>query len=103
MSNKKLMAVDEQMSGEQVPESVVSLTDEHKKALRFLIEEKNAIAARTEQLKEDIAAIAEKLGTKPAKVNKLISLIVQEEKKGGVIREQSSVLDWVEQFFGSAE
>ena len=86
-----------QTDKEKVLETVVNLTDEHKKALRFLIDEKLAIASRNEQMKEDVKALAETLGTKSGKINKLISLVIQEEAKGGIVREQSSVLEWVEQ------
>lgn len=78
-------------------ETVQNLTDEHKKGLRFLIDEKRRMAQQAEQYKEDVKALAEKLGTKSSKVNRLIGLAIQEEEKGGVIREQSSVLEWAEQ------
>jgi hypothetical protein len=78
-------------------ETVQNLTDEHKKALRFLIDEKRRMAQQAEQFKEDVKALAEKLGTKSGKVNRLIGLAIQEEEKGGVVREQIGVLEWVEQ------
>jgi hypothetical protein len=81
-----------------VKEAVLHLTDEHKKALRFLIDEKKKAAILAEQNKEDIKALAERLGTKPGKVNKLISFIMKEEDTGGAVQETSSVLTWVEQF-----
>jgi hypothetical protein len=82
-------------------ETVQNLTEEHKKALRFLIDEKRRAATLAEQHKEDIKALAEKLGTKAGKVNKLISFIMREEDKGGAVNETSAVLVWVEQFMGT--
>jgi hypothetical protein len=92
-----------QTDAKEVLATVLTLTDEHKKALRFLIDEKLKMAQQASQHKEDVKALAEKLGTKSGKVAKMIAIIIQEEEKGGVLKEQSSVLDWVNQFLGREE
>jgi sulfur relay (sulfurtransferase) DsrC/TusE family protein len=95
--------VGEKIDGEAPIETVVELTDDHKKVLRYLIDQKKENAARAEQMKEDVKAFADKLGTNAGKVNKLITMAMQEEEKGGVVREQSAVISWVKQFVGSEE
>lgn len=81
--------------------NITKLTKEHKDSLRFLIEEKNRMDDHAERFKEDVKGLAERLGVKPKKVSSLIKIVMQEEKKGGIVEEQSAVLELAEQMLGS--
>ena len=79
-------------------ESVVNLTAEHKKTLEWLINEYKILADKKKQYADDVKGFAEKLGTKGGKINKVITLIIQEEEKGGILKEQNSAMEWVTQY-----
>lgn len=87
----------------KLKESVQNLTDEHKKALAWLINENKALADKKKQYSEDVKGLADKLGTKAGKVSKVISMIIQEEEKGGVVKEQNSAIEWVDQYLDRKE
>ena len=64
-----------------------------RKAIEDVINRRAAIASMQEQLKEDVKAIAEYLDIKPAKLNKIISLVEKERESGDVVEEERDTLD----------
>ncbi|PKY11879.1 hypothetical protein B1757_02325 [Acidithiobacillus marinus] len=64
-----------------------------RKAIEDVINRRASIASMQEQLKEDIKAIAEYLDIKPAKLNKIISLVEKERESGDVVDEERDTLD----------
>ncbi|MEL5850174.1 MAG: hypothetical protein U7M05_12565 [Candidatus Igneacidithiobacillus chanchocoensis] len=72
-------------------------TPEVKKAIRDILNRKASIAQETDQIKEDIKAVALAMGAKPAAVNKIISLIEKEKAKGGVIDSERDILDFADE------
>ena len=64
-----------------------------RKAIEDVINRRAAIASMQEQLKEDIKAIAEYLDIKPAKLNKIISLVEKKRESGDVVEEERDTLD----------
>ncbi|MBU2738547.1 hypothetical protein [Acidithiobacillus concretivorus] len=64
-----------------------------RKAIEDVINRRTSIASMQEQLKEDVKAIAEYLDIKPAKLNKIISLVEKERESGDVVEEERDTLD----------
>ncbi len=64
-----------------------------RKAIEDVINRRASIASMQEQLKEDVKAIAEYLDIKPAKLNKIISLVEKERESGDVVEEERDTLD----------
>ena len=71
-----------------------------KKAIEDVINRRTAIHSMQEQIKEDIKAIAEYLDIKPAKLNKIISLVEKERETGDVVEEERDTLDTVADIAG---
>jgi hypothetical protein len=83
-----------------LPESgEAHLTIELKKSIDDLIYQKKQIAADTEALNEAVAAVAEKLGVKPAVLKRRVDLIIKEEEKGGEVKSKENDINFVEQYF----
>ncbi|MBU2792717.1 hypothetical protein HF669_10705 [Acidithiobacillus thiooxidans] len=72
-------------------------------AIEDVINRRAAIASMQEQLKEDVKAIAEYLDIKPAKLNKIISLVEKERESGDVVEEERDTLDTAADLAGSGE
>lgn len=81
-------------------EPVRTLTEEHKKMLMALVGNKNQIKMDQEAIRDDTKAIADKLGIKPGEVNRIVSLVVQEQEKGGAIRDVENIIDLANQVLG---
>lgn len=86
---------NEQKTNDETVDQVQRLTAEHMKSVRFIINETRKMEDSKEQLKNDVKALADKLGMKAAKVNKIIGLIRKEEEEGGIVQEQSTILELV--------
>ena len=71
-----------------------------RKAIEDVINRRTAIASMQEQLKEDVKAIAEYLDIKPAKLNRIISLVEKERETGDVVEEERDTLDTVADIAG---
>lgn len=82
-------------------ETIQNLTDEHKKTLRWLMDEKAILADKSKQFKDDVKGFADKLGTNSKKINKVMAIIIQEEKEGGAVKEQDSAIIWAKQYMGT--
>ena len=83
-------------------EPIRTLTDEHKKMIMALVLNKAQIKLDQEAISADTKAIAEKLGIKTGGINKIVSLIVREQEKGGAIQNESDILDLAEQCLGGS-
>ena len=86
------------MSEEQQDEMMgVQVTVEHKKVLKSILDSMEKIKMDQEALKEDKKALADKMGVKPAIINKITSLMKKEQEEGGVLRQERNTLDLIEQ------
>lgn len=74
----------------------MNLNDTAKKAIQDVIERREGANQVLAQIKEDIKSIAERLGVKPAQINKVISLVEKERGKGGVIEVERNIIDAAE-------
>ena len=71
--------------------------------IRAIIENRIRISLDQEALKEDVAAVAMELNMKSSKLNRLISLIMREQAKGGIIDEETELIDMAEEILNSGE
>lgn len=78
-------------------EPVRTLTDEHRKAIMAIVHNKVQIKLDQEAIRDDTKAVAEKLGLKTTDLNKIISLVITEQEKGGAIQEQENIADLANQ------
>ena len=81
-------------------EPIRTLTEEHKKAILALIGNKNQLKMDQEAIRDDTKAIADKLGIKTGEINRIVSLVIQEQEKGGAIRDVENVIDLANQVLG---
>lgn len=68
-----------------------------KDAIEDIINRRESIASMQSQIKEDIKAIAEHLGGKPAHLSKIIALVEKEREKGDVISGERDIIDVAEE------
>lgn len=80
--------------------SAIQLTKNQKSTINAIIASRTRRMLDQEAENDDIAALAVDLGLKPAKVRELVSVIMAEQGKGGVIEEKSRILDLAEQVVG---
>lgn len=78
-------------------EPVRTLTDEHRKAIMAIVHNKVQTKLDQEAIRDDTKAVAEKLGLKTGDLNKIISLVITEQEKGGAIQEQENIADLANQ------
>lgn len=82
-------------------EPIRVLTEEHKKMIMALVQNKSQLKLDQEAIRDDTKAIADRLGIKPGDVNKIVSLVAREQEKGGVIRGEENLLDLATQVLGT--
>jgi hypothetical protein len=85
------------LEGKDKKEPVLKLTDEHKSMIRALIANKQRLKFDQEAIRDDTKAIADALGRKAGDINRLVSIIIAEEEKGGAVKEQNDLLELAEQ------
>ena len=74
-----------------------------REAVEDIINRRTKIASLQEQVKEDVKAVAEHLGVKPARLNKIIGLVEKERQTGEVVGDEREMLDMVEELVGEQE
>lgn len=84
-------------------EPIRTLTDEHKKMIMALVQNKSQLKLDQEAIRDDTKAIADRLGIKPGDVNRIVSLVSREQEKGGVIRGEENLLELATQVLGEPE
>ncbi len=60
--------------------------------------QKVILDSKRKEYSEQVKGVADTFGTSSAKISKLINLLLKEEESGGIIQEETMVLDWAEQF-----
>jgi len=81
----------------------VEFTKETKKAIRAIINSKKRIKLDEEAVKDDVEAVAAKLGLKPGEVSNMLRLIIEEEERGGVLEKVEKRLDFARQILDEFE
>jgi len=62
-----------------------ALSDHDRQAITGIIESKYRIKLAQDQAKEDVKAVAEKLGMRSSELNRIIKLAMQERERGNVL------------------
>ncbi len=71
------------------------------RALEDVLDRKERVDRMNEQIQDDIKAIAERFEMKPARVRKILTLMDQEKRKGGVIEEAMETLEMAKSATGA--
>ncbi|MHB1632476.1 MAG: hypothetical protein ACYCQL_09740 [Acidithiobacillus sp.] len=75
----------------------MQLDQKAKDAIEDIINRREGITSMQTQIKEDIKAVAEYLGGKPAQLSKIIALVEKEREKGDVISGERDIIDAAEE------
>lgn len=74
-----------------------ALSEHDRAAITAIIETKVRIKLAQGQAREDVKAVADKLGMKPAELNKIVSLAMREREKGNVLLHEKALIEVAEQ------
>ena len=73
------------------------LSEHDRAAVTAIIETKVRIKLAQGQAREDAKAVAERLGMKPAELNKIVRLAMQERERGNVLAHEKALIEVAEQ------
>lgn len=73
------------------------VTAQHAKMLQSLVYNLQKIKLEQEAYSDDVKAIADKMGLKPGQVKEMVSWMIQEQNKGGVLSDKEQKLELVRQ------
>ena len=73
------------------------LSEHDRAAITAIIETKVRITLAQGQAREDVKAVADKLGMKPAELNKIVSLAMREREKGNILLHEKALIEVAEQ------
>jgi hypothetical protein len=76
-----------------------ALSDHDRHAITGIIESKYRIKLAQDQAKEDVKAVAEKLGMRSSELNRIIKLAMQERERGNVLVHEKALIEVAEQVF----
>ena len=74
-----------------------TLSEHDRAAITAIIETKVRIRLAQGQAREDVKAVAERLGMKPGELNKIVRLAMQERDKGNVLAHEKAMIEVAEQ------
>lgn len=81
----------------------MQLEQQDHQIIEDIIHRRAGIASMQEQIKDDVKAIAERAGVKPAKINKVIVLVEKERAKGDVLEGERGIIDAAETIAGAVD
>ncbi|HEV7390507.1 MAG TPA: hypothetical protein VGO08_02600 [Burkholderiales bacterium] len=76
-----------------------ALSEQDRQAITAIIESKYRIKLAQDQAKEDLKAVAEKLGMKASELNRIVTLAMQERERGNVLVHERALIEVAEQVF----
>jgi hypothetical protein len=74
-----------------------TLSEPDRNAVKAIIQGKERVKLVQSQLREDVKVIAERLGMKPAELNRVVRLAMQEQEKGNVLLHEKALIEVAEQ------
>ena len=74
-----------------------TLSEHDRAAITAIIETKVRIKLAQGQAREDVKAVADKLGMKPAELNKIVRLAMMERERGNVLLHEKALIEVAEQ------
>jgi Fe-S cluster assembly scaffold protein SufB len=76
-----------------------ALSEQDRQAITAIIESKYRIKLAQDQAKEDVKAVADKLGMKASELNRIVTLAMQERERGNVLVHERALIEVAEQVF----
>ena len=73
------------------------LSEHDRSAVAAIIETRVRIKLAQGQAREDVKAVAERLGMKPSELNKIVRLAMQERERGNVLAHEKAMIEVAEQ------
>jgi hypothetical protein len=74
-----------------------ALSEHDRQAITAIIESKYRIKIAQDQAREDVKAVAEKLGMKSSELNRIVKLAMQERERGNVLTHEKALIEVAEQ------
>jgi len=96
MAKKKALDNNDSQEPTTTIDNII-ITPEHRQRILALVETKNLLKRDQEMFKEDVAGVAAAMGVKPADINEMVSIIIQEQEKGGVLLAKEKKLELARQ------
>lgn len=90
------------MDIEGIEKSPVEIDGKARAAIEDVINRMEGINSMQEQVKEDTKAIADYLGIKATRLNKIIRLVEKERAVGTIVEEERAMLNIVESLAGNS-
>jgi hypothetical protein len=76
-----------------------ALSGHDREAIGAIIESKYRIKLAQDQMREDVKAVAEKLGMKSSELNRIVRLAMRERERGNVLLHEKALIEVAEQIF----
>lgn len=73
------------------------LSEHDRNAIVAIIEAKLRLKMAQAQVREDVKAVAERLGMKPVELNRIVRLATQEREHGNVLVHEKTLIEFAEQ------
>ncbi|MGZ8211353.1 MAG: hypothetical protein ACXWUH_12675 [Burkholderiales bacterium] len=77
-----------------------AFSEHDRSAIGAIIESKHRIALAQAQAREDVKALAERLGMKPSELNRIVGLAIRERERGNVLAHEKALIEAAEQVVG---
>jgi CO/xanthine dehydrogenase Mo-binding subunit len=77
-----------------------ALSEHELQAINGIIQGKDRLKLAQAQLREDVKTVAERLGMKPAELNRIVRLTMQEQERGNVLAHEKALIEVAEQIAG---
>jgi hypothetical protein len=74
-----------------------TLSEHDRRAIVAVIEAKMRMKLVQAQVREDVKALADRLGMKPAELNRIVRLAAQERERGNVLIHEKALIEVAEQ------
>lgn len=74
-----------------------ALSEHDRQAINAIIQTKDRIKAAQAQLREDVKAVAERLGMKSSELNRIVRLAMQEQERGNALVHEKALIEVAEQ------
>ena len=76
-----------------------TLSEHDRQAITAVIESKHRIKLAQDQAREDVKAVAHKLGMKSSELNRIVSLAMRERERGNVLMHEKALIEVAEQVY----
>jgi hypothetical protein len=89
--------IAESGSAETSVASFRTLSEHDRRAIAAIIDAKHRVKLVQEQVREDVKAVAERLGMKSSELNRIVRLAMQERERGNVLVHEKALIEVAEQ------